>query len=273
MSAGADAAMFAWRRANVADLNRLARQRWAAAGHLTGPELAVPGGRAYAAGDRIVTLAPAADGRLVTSQTGTVVAVDPAPATLELRMDDGQQVRLPAGRGRRRSARLRLRPHRAPQPRRHRRRQPPVLRRRRTGARLRLHVPSPRQEALVYVVADDVDQAKGDLAQDWSKDRRQRWAIDTGTPTTAVAEIEHEPEAPSRLQAVIREARSALGTRRCRPVPFRPRSAPSCTTASRQLAALEARRHDLETGGPAYWQTPEGRAGAAVHRFTNRLET
>ncbi len=96
MAAGADAAMFAWRRANVAELNQLARQRWAADGRLSGPELAVAGGRVYAAGDRIVTLAPAADGRLVTSQAGTVVAVHPAVATFELQMDDGQQVRLPA---------------------------------------------------------------------------------------------------------------------------------------------------------------------------------
>ena len=40
---GRDAAMFAWRRANVAELNRLARQRWAADGRLTGPELTVAG--------------------------------------------------------------------------------------------------------------------------------------------------------------------------------------------------------------------------------------
>ncbi|MHB1712244.1 MAG: hypothetical protein ACYCV7_12705, partial [Acidimicrobiales bacterium] len=59
--AGKDAAMLAWRRANVAELNRLARERIAAVGRLSGPELAAPGGATYAAGDRIITLAPAAE--------------------------------------------------------------------------------------------------------------------------------------------------------------------------------------------------------------------
>jgi hypothetical protein len=54
---GRDAAMFAWRRANVAELNRLARERMVAEGRVTGPELVAPGGTHFAAGDRIVTLA------------------------------------------------------------------------------------------------------------------------------------------------------------------------------------------------------------------------
>jgi DNA repair exonuclease SbcCD ATPase subunit len=128
-----------------------------------------------------------------------------------------------------------------------------------------------RQDALVHVVADDVNQAKGDLAQDWSNDRRQRWAIDTGTPTTAVADIENEPEAPTRLQAVIREAR--LRSERDAVASAIPAEVGGeLRDASRQLAALEARRHDLETGGAPYWQTPGGRAGATVHRLTDRLE-
>jgi len=33
-----DVAMFAWRRANVSELNRLGREAWVALGHLDGPE-------------------------------------------------------------------------------------------------------------------------------------------------------------------------------------------------------------------------------------------
>ena len=61
----------------------------------------VAGGRRYEAGDRIVTLAPAADGRLVTSRTGHGRRRRPElrPRWI-LRMDDGQHVQ--ALRGRRR---------------------------------------------------------------------------------------------------------------------------------------------------------------------------
>ena len=73
---GKDTAMFAWRRANVAELNRLARERMAAEGRLAGPELVARGGARYAAGDRIVTLAPAASGTVVTSERAWCTAVD-----------------------------------------------------------------------------------------------------------------------------------------------------------------------------------------------------
>ena len=62
VAAGSHAAMYAWRRANVAALNRLGRQVWEDQGRLAGPEL-VAGETAYRAGDRIVTLAPAPAGR------------------------------------------------------------------------------------------------------------------------------------------------------------------------------------------------------------------
>lgn len=73
--AGRDAAMYAWRRTDVDALNRIARDRFAAEGRLTGPELVAPGGR-HRVGDRIVTLAPAAEGQVVTSERGDVVSVD-----------------------------------------------------------------------------------------------------------------------------------------------------------------------------------------------------
>ncbi len=270
VAAGVDAAMFAWRRSNVAELNRRARQRWAAGGHLSGPELTV-GGRAYAAGDRIVTLAPAADGRLVTSQSGMVAAVDPAAATLDLRMDDGQLVRLPAveaGADRLDHGYARTV---------HRSQGDTVDAGHRYfdgGGRELAYVSMSRarDRSRVYLVADDIDQAKGDLTQDWSKDRRQRWALDTGTPTTAVSEIDHTPETPSRLRGVIREAR-LRSERDAVAAAIPPDVSNDLRDARRHLAALETRRHDLETGGRAYSQTPEGRAGTLVRRLTAQLET
>jgi conjugative relaxase-like TrwC/TraI family protein len=269
VEAGRDAAMFAWRRANVAELNRLARHRWAAEGRLGGPELGVPGGRAYAAGDRIVLLAPAADGRLVASQAGTVAAVDPSAATLVLRID-GQEVRLSAveaGADRLDYGYARTVhrsqgdtvdvSHRYPD----------------GGGRELAYVSMSRarHQAFTYVVADDIDQAKGDLAQDWSRDRRQRWAIDAGTPATSVAYIEREPDAPSRLQTVIREAR--LRAERDAVADAIPADvAAELRDGRRQRAQLEARRHDLEIGGPSYWQTAVGRAGAAVQRLVEGID-
>ena len=87
---GLNSGLYAWRRDNVAALNTAARTAWAADGRLNGPELEAPGGRRYAAGDRIVTLAPGAGGAIVTSERGTVTAVDPDRRQLVARMDDGR---------------------------------------------------------------------------------------------------------------------------------------------------------------------------------------
>lgn len=64
---GTPAAMYAGRRANVAELNRRGREAWDKLGRLSGKELLV-GEVGYRAGDRIVTLAPGAGGEIVTSE-------------------------------------------------------------------------------------------------------------------------------------------------------------------------------------------------------------
>ena len=86
----AHAAMYAFRRANVAELNRRGREAWATMGRLTGPELVTETGTGYRAGDRIVTLAPGAMGQIVTSECGTVLAVDVKRGELAATMDDGR---------------------------------------------------------------------------------------------------------------------------------------------------------------------------------------
>jgi conjugative relaxase-like TrwC/TraI family protein len=149
VAAGHQTALYAWRRANVAALNQRARAWMEATGRLAGPEVTCPGGHAYRAGDRVVTLATRADGRLVTSQRAVITAVDLPGQTLTLRTDDDQHVlvrkeeaaadRLEYGyattvhRGQRID-------HRA---------SAPLRRRRRPGAGLRGHVPRPRVDPRV----------------------------------------------------------------------------------------------------------------------------
>jgi len=81
--------MYAWRRANVAELNRRGREAWEKLGKLSGAELVV-GATGYRAGDRIVTLARGAHGEIVTSECGTVLAVDVGRRELGVTMDDGR---------------------------------------------------------------------------------------------------------------------------------------------------------------------------------------
>jgi hypothetical protein len=90
--AGHDTLMLAWRRHSVAQLNRLARHTARHRGWLTGPDLYAPGGRYYAVGDQVVTLAPNHNAQLVTSQRAQVVAVDHRSRSLTLRTDGGRQV-------------------------------------------------------------------------------------------------------------------------------------------------------------------------------------
>jgi ATP-dependent exoDNAse (exonuclease V) alpha subunit len=53
-----------------------------------------PGGTHFAAGDRIVTLAPLAHGQIVTSERGVVIAVGQDNEYLMVRLEDGRQHRL-----------------------------------------------------------------------------------------------------------------------------------------------------------------------------------
>jgi conjugative relaxase-like TrwC/TraI family protein len=181
--AGQESMMLAWRKDSVRALNEQARRRWVESGRLSGPELVAPGGRRYAAGDLVVTLAPSADGRLVTSQRGQVIAVDPKAGIAILRADDGSVHQLVADElgADRLSHAYALTVHRCQGL---------------TtdtchhladgGGRELAYVAASRarQHTTIQVVAENVGQAIEDLTRDWSADRRPRWAIDTGTPTT-----------------------------------------------------------------------------------------
>lgn len=109
ISSGADAAILAYRRAAVAELNALARARMAGAGRLTGPELIIAESpenrlreRRYQAGDAIVCLrnrrriAGDDSGQGVRNGTrAAVVSVDTAAGTARIRTVEGRELTLP----------------------------------------------------------------------------------------------------------------------------------------------------------------------------------
>ncbi len=254
---GADTTMLAWRRANVAELNRRARQRWATAGRLQGPELDVGGGRRYAAGDRVVTLAPGSEGRWVTSERGTVAAVDRSAGGLAVRMDDGRTVTMTGEE----AAADRLDHAYA------------VTVHRSQGATVDtahlladgggrelgyVGMSRARQRSYVYVVADTVDQAADDLRRDWSTERRQRWAIDTGTPTPDKTQ-ERRPKARAADRRRVLEAeRAELAA----VIPINP-----TRELGRDIQRLQQLRQDLAdlpTGRGRWANEPEGKAAQAL---------
>lgn len=205
---GRQSTMMAWRRANVAALNLRAREAMRQAGQLGGPEIQVAG-NAYQAGDRIVTLAPSAAGQLVTSQRGQIIAVDTDAVTLTVQMDDGRTHTLESDQiGADKLAHgYATTVHRS------------------QGATFdttHLHADGGGRElgyvamsrasesAHVHAVADNIYQAVEDLTSDWSRERRQVWAIDTGTPSDQERhplEIEADKRAPAKLRAVLGRAR------------------------------------------------------------------
>jgi hypothetical protein len=95
-----------------------------------------------------------------------------------------------------------------------------------------------RQTAHVHAVADSTFQAAEDLTWDWSRERRQAWAIDTGTPETQALhplEIEADKQTPRKLRAVLgRARRKAERTALAGAVPDR-----SDPALRRQVASLD----------------------------------
>lgn len=179
VGAGRESVLMAWRRSDVAALNERARERFVMAGLVTGPELEAPGGKRYAAGDRVVTLAPGERGRFVTSERGTVTAV--RGGELTVRFDDGRFHTLP-----RKS--LGVTASTTPTP------SPSTACK---GATIdRAHVfadgggrelayvamSRARETSHVYVAADEAEQAAEDLVVEWSANRRQRWILDVDEP-------------------------------------------------------------------------------------------
>jgi conjugative relaxase-like TrwC/TraI family protein len=263
VAAGRDAAMLAWRRADVAELNAQARKHFADKGWLHGEELMV-GERSYRAGDRIVTLAPGADGQLVTSERGVVESVDPGAQSLRSRMDDGRLQ--PFGHEDIAPDRLAhgyaVTVHRS---------QGATVDRAHLladgGGRELAYVAMSRARecSTAYVMADDLGQAKQDLVRDWSAERRQTWAIDSGTPATTALEVEHHEQAPAELRGALHRARlQAERTAVAQAIPADPTF--EVRGVENDLQATRKRISDLETGLGPYRGTETGWAAQAALR-------
>jgi len=269
-AAGAETALLAWRRANVAELNSRARAWMAASGRLTGPELDLDG-VSYRAGDKVVALAPDRDAGLVTSQRATITDVDVDTAAVVLRAGDGRQIRLTGeqlGADRLGHA-YATTVHRT---------QGATVERAHLyadgGGRELAYVAMSRarQASTAYVVADDLDQAREDLTRDWATRRTPTWAIDTGLPDTRQAGTDPGPMG-ERDRAVIvafRHAHDRLLADATRP--GRPPTAPPGTDDVR-TALTQAQQHlaDLATMTGVYTAGPIGDAARRAEQETARL--
>ncbi|MDQ4089712.1 MAG: AAA family ATPase, partial [Actinomycetota bacterium] len=202
---GAQAAMYAWRRANVAELNQRGRVAWEGMGRLSGPELVV-GSTSYRAGDRIVTLAPGAGGEIVTSECGTVLAVDVERRELAATMDDGRLQRFVGDEldAEHLAHSYAVTVHRS---------QGATVGRAHAyedgGGRELAYVKMSRarERSTVHVVADSLEQAVEDLGRSWSTSRRVGWAIDQGTPAPGTETESPKPSQAQELSTSRRHAR------------------------------------------------------------------
>ena len=205
----------------------------------------------------------------MTSERGTVARVDPAGTGMVLRLDDGRAVSIAAD-----AAGIdRLDYGYATTVHRNQGDTTGVARRFADGGGRELGYVSMSRatgDNSVYVVADDIDQARADLIHDWSGERRQRWAIDTGTPTSHAAEIEHTATVDERTRKMFRIARLEAEERALRA------AIPPDVTSELHLAHvragdLERRRRGVETGSDGEFYRPEGRAGFDVGTVRQRL--
>lgn len=184
VAAGHETALLAWRRAHVEQLNALARDWMAVTGRFSGPELTVPDGGAYRAGDQVIILAPDHQAALVTSQRGTVEAVDSTNGSLQVGLDDGRKATLAGGQlgSDRLGYGYATTVHRS---------QGATVDRAHFladgGGRELAYVAMSRarERSTAWVVADDIEQAAEDLKRDWSLRRTPVWAIDSGLPDPA----------------------------------------------------------------------------------------
>jgi conjugative relaxase-like TrwC/TraI family protein len=219
IAAGHDTAILAWRRADVADLNRLARDHWDRLGHLSGPDVEIDR-RAYAVGDRIVALAPNPTRGIVTSEQLTVTAV--GPGSIRARTDDERDVVL-TGEGADRDHidhAYAITVHRA------------------QGATYdRAHVLADgggrelgyvavsraRDRTTIHITADTRDQAVDHLRSDWLAETHQTWitaiaaqsqipALDRGEVVQETADAGHRFDADRAARDVgVRGSADLLG--------------------------------------------------------------
>jgi hypothetical protein len=271
VAAGKETALLAWRRANVEELNHRARERMAEAGKLTGPELVAPGGRSYQAGDQLVTLAPGADGALVTSDRAVVESVDTERERLVLRTQDDRRVTL-AGEalsGDRLAHGYAVTAHRS---------QGQTTERAHVfadgGGRELAYVAMSRakEASHAYLVADNLDQAAEDLVREWSAERRMGWVTDVASPAPSptVEPVADRLDLESARTAALSHARlSATFEARRDAIP--PDPSLEIVAVNRRLRELRDLRHDLDRGEGVWANTEAGRAARELMEAKRKL--
>ncbi|MDQ6838132.1 MAG: AAA family ATPase [Actinomycetota bacterium] len=262
---GHQAAMYAWRRVDVAELNRLGREAWRSLGRLGKEELVAPGGAPYAVGDRVVALAPGAGGSVVTSETGTVAALDLDAKALVVRMDDGGQLRRLEAEEiaiDRLAHAYAVTVHRS---------QGSTVQRAHSledgGGRELAYVKMSRarDRSTVYVVADNVEQATEDLVREWSAERRPVWVIDSGTPVTDPAAVEASLQVARPMREALRRGRLAV-ERAAIVAVIPPDPSAEIRDVEQQRARISAEREDLAAGTGRYRSGPIAHAVGELQR-------
>jgi hypothetical protein len=254
VDAGHDTVMLAFQRVNVADLNQLGRAKARELGWLDGPDLPTPDGRLFAAGDEIVTLAPNRDHQLVTSERGTVIAVQPRHQTMVIRTEDGHDHVL-------RGAELdadRIAHGYAITVHREQGGTVDVAHRYNDGGGGELAyvaLSRARYRTQIHGVADDLDQAVEDFTREWTP-RADQWVSRQAAPGI-------DP-----LHANTEARRGPT------PVPDRPSAvdpppdyAGLFLAAQQDLGRLRALRDHLTRGTGPYEHTEAGRAARHLHQL------
>jgi conjugative relaxase-like TrwC/TraI family protein len=272
--AGHDTALLAWRRDDVRDLNRLARDRYDQLGHLRGDDVHVDGGRHFAIGDCVVALAPNPTVQLVTSEQLTITDLD--EHHIDAVTSDGRAITLTGDALDRQHLdhAYALTIHRA---------QGATYDRAHVfangGGRELAYVAlsRARDHTTIHVTADDLGQALGDLAEDWGVARHQRWITDTP------ARAGHHPLPARRLDPAVAETTAgpidhAGNWRQAHAQAGEPSPAAVGVgeqqrgLARRSLDELYADRHDLLHGQGRWQHTPAGHAARSLNAATVQLE-
>jgi hypothetical protein len=262
--AGHDTFLLAWRRANVADLNRLARDRARQHGWLVGPDMETPHGRLFAVGDTVVLLAPNYRGELVTSERARVTAIHPNARALTIETDDRRQVTLLGSEldPDRIDYGYALTVHReqgATSDRTHYYTD--------SGGRELAYVAMSRarHRSTVHTTADDLDQAAERLRDDWSRQQHDTWL----TPVTSVGDDPNTQPTPTHREATRARLQTELEQ-------LKALEPPDVTTdlavTLAQLKVLRRDREHLIAGTGRYQSTPTGRVARQLHDLDNDLK-
>ena len=251
LEAGKTTTMLAWRRDDVAALNRHARAVAVAAGRVRGAAIQA-GGLEIATGDQLVALAPNHRAGIVTSQRLTVTGVDPKARTFTVDTD-GQTMTLSGDR---------LGPdqlaygyattvHRA---------QGATFDTCHVYADGGTHqlayvaVTRARETTTIHCVAETMGQAAEDLRSDWSRPDTQRWIIDDGP------DARHADRTPRRATDDLQRARLAAQRAALLDLPAGLFDSAGWADLSLRHASLHGDQTDLRSGTGRWADTTPGRA-------------